>query len=205
MENSILENRDYTLILDRSSSMTTPDQRGGMSRWEALQESTLALARKCEEFDADGLTIYLFSDRFERFESVNSTQVAQLFKTHPPAGGTNLIPALQHAINHYFQRKAAGQSKAGGETFIILTDGAPHEPLAVSETIINTTERMEREDELAVSFIQVGSEEKATRFLKALDDQLQGVGAKFDICDTVALEDMEDMPLAEVLIRAITD
>ena len=40
----MLENRDYTLIIDKSGSMATPDQKGGRSRWVAAQESTLALA-----------------------------------------------------------------------------------------------------------------------------------------------------------------
>jgi hypothetical protein len=49
-----------TLIIDKSGSMATPDQKGGRSRWVAAQESTLALASKCEQFDPDGITIYLF-------------------------------------------------------------------------------------------------------------------------------------------------
>ena len=50
----MLENRDYTIIIDRSGSMSTLDQPGDKSRWAVLQESTLALARQCEEFDPDG-------------------------------------------------------------------------------------------------------------------------------------------------------
>ena len=38
-----------------------------------------------------------------------------------------------------------------------------------------------------------------------LDDELQGVGAKFDIVDTITMEDMEDFTLTEVLLNAITD
>lgn len=205
MENSILENRDYTLIIDLSSSMSVPEQTGAMSRWQAVQESTVALARKCEEFDPDGLTVYLFSDRFQRLDHVTSDQVAQLFQAHAPSGSTNLLPALQHAINHYFERKVGGQTKPSGETILVLTDGQTNDPFSVSQVIINTTQKMERDDELAISFIQVGSDEKATRFLKALDDQLQGIGAKYDICDTVTLENMEDMPLTEVLLNAIRD
>ena len=53
--------------------------------------------------------------------------------------------------------------------------------------------------------IQVGTDQQATKFLKALDDQLTSVGAVFDICDTVTLDDMEDMSLADILMNAITD
>lgn len=55
----MLENRDYTLIIDKSVSMATTDQKGGKSRWVASQES-IALASKCEQFDADGITVYFF-------------------------------------------------------------------------------------------------------------------------------------------------
>jgi uncharacterized protein with von Willebrand factor type A (vWA) domain len=201
----MVENRDYTLIIDKSGSMSTPDQAGGRSRWDGAQESTLALARKCEQFDPDGITVYLFSSRFKRYDNVNSSKVAQIFQENDPAGTTNLAGVLQDAIAAYFQRKAAGQTKAGGETILVVTDGEPDDRKAVMRAIIEASRQMERDEELAISMIQVGSDATAARFLKALDDDLQGTGAKFDICDTVTMDDMADMTLAEVLLNAIAD
>ena len=200
-----MKERDYTLILDKSGSMSTPDQQGGKSRWDIAQESTLALARKCEQFDPDGITVYLFSGKFKRYDDVTSAKVAQIFQENDPAGTTNLAAVLQDAVNNYFQRKAAGQTKPNGETILVITDGEPDDRRAVFEVIIKATRQMERDEELAISVIQVGTDAQATKFLKALDDQLQGVGAKFDICDTVTLDDLEDMSLADVLMNAIND
>ncbi len=200
-----MKERDYTLILDKSGSMSTPDQQGGKSRWDIAQESTLALARKCEQFDPDGITVYLFSGKFKRYDDVTSAKVAQIFQENDPAGTTNLAAVLQDAVNNYFQRKAAGQTKPNGETILVITDGEPDDRRAVFEVIITATRQMERDEELAITMIQVGSDAQATKFLKALDDQLQGVGAKFDICDTVTLDDLEDMSLADVLMNAIND
>jgi hypothetical protein len=81
-----VQDRDYTLVIDKSGSMSTPDQAGGRSRWDAAQESTLALARKCEQFDPDGITVYLFSSRFRRYDNVTSSKVAQIFQENDPAG-----------------------------------------------------------------------------------------------------------------------
>ncbi|HIK03910.1 MAG TPA: VWA domain-containing protein [Trichormus sp. M33_DOE_039] len=201
----MMSDRDYTLIIDKSGSMSTPDQVGGRSRWEIAQESTIALARKCEQFDPDGITVYVFSGRFKRYESVTTAKVAQIFLENDPAGTTNLAGVLLDATNHYFQRKASGKTKPNGETILVITDGEPDDRKAVFEVIINATRQMERDEELAISIIQVGSDPQATKFLKALDDQLQGVGAKFDICDTITLDDLEDMSLADVLMNAITD
>ncbi|MBG1258830.1 vWA domain-containing protein [Nostoc commune] len=201
----MMSDRDYTLIIDKSGSMSTPDQVGGRSRWEIAQESTLALARKAEQFDPDGITVYLFSGRFKRYDDVTSAKVGQIFLENDPSGTTNLAAVLQDALNNYFQRKAAGKSKPNGETILVITDGEPDDRKAVFEVIIHATRQMERDEELAISIIQVGSDAQATKFLKALDDQLQSVGAKFDICDTVTLDDLEEMSLADVLSNAITD
>lgn len=201
----MMSDRDYTLIIDKSGSMSTPDQVGGRSRWEIAQESTIALARKCEQFDPDGITVYVFSGRFKRYEGVTTAKVAQVFLENDPAGTTNLAGVLQDALNNYFQRKASGQTKPNGETILVITDGEPDDRKAVFEVIIHATRQMDRDEELGISMIQVGSDPQATKFLKALDDQLQGVGAKFDICDTVTLDDLEDMSLADVLMNAITD
>jgi len=200
-----MKDRDYTLIIDKSGSMSTPDQPGGKTRWQVAEESTVALARKCEQFDPDGITIYLFASRFKRYDDVTSAKVVQIFQENDPSGTTNLAAVLQDALNSYFSRKACGQAKPNGETILVITDGEPDDRKAVFEVIIKATQRMERDEELAISFIQAGNDPQATKFLQALDDQLQGVGAKFDICDTVTFNDLEDMSLADVLMNAISD
>lgn len=199
---TVLMNRDYTLILDKSGSMSSPD-RGGKTRWEVAQESTLALARKCEQLDPDGITIYTFSGRFRRYDNVTAKTVEQIFLENDPIGSTNLAAVLQDAFKYYFQRKATGDAKP--ETILVVTDGEPDDRRAVIEAVIEATRKMDRDEELAVSFIQVGNDTGATQFLKALDDQLQSVGAKFDICDTLTLDEMGDLSLAEVLMSAIED
>lgn len=80
----MLEERDYTLIIDKSGSMSTPDQPGNRTRWQTAQESTLALARKCEQFDPDGITVYLFSGRFRRYDNVTSDKVDQILRENEP-------------------------------------------------------------------------------------------------------------------------
>ena len=200
----MLGNRDYTLILDKSGSMSTRDQLGGKSRWQAAQESTVALASKCEEFDPDGITVYTFSSKFRRYENVTAAKVEQIFRENEPVGGTNLTAVLQDAINNYFQRRSQVRTKAG-ETILVVTDGEPDDRKSVFEVIIQATKQLQSDEELAISFIQVGSDPQARQFLKALDEQLMSVGAKFDIVDTVTISEMEDMTLSEVLLNAIAD
>lgn len=204
-ENSILENRDYTLMIDKSSSMATSDSADGKTRWEIAQESTVALAKKCEEIDPDGITVYLFSGRFRRYDNVTSDKVARIYADNEPMGRTDLASVLQDGLDNFFQRKAANKTKPNGETFLIITDGAPTDHKAVIRLIIEASQKIDRDEELAISLIQVGKDKQATLFMKALDDQLQAAGAKFDIVDTVTIEDMKNMSLTDVLLKAIID
>jgi hypothetical protein len=203
--NSIIENRDYTLMIDKSSSMATSDTPDGKTRWEIAQESTVALAKKCEEIDPDGITVYLFSGRFRRYDNVTSEKVSRIYTENEPMGRTDLASVLEDGLENFFQRKAANQTKANGETFIIITDGEPTDRKALIRVIIEATQKIDRDEELAISLIQVGRDKKATAFLKALDDQLQSAGAKFDIVDTVTIEDMQGMSFTDILLNAITD
>ena len=202
---SIIENRDYTLLIDKSSSMATADQLGGKTRWEIAREATCALAQKCEQIDPDGITVYVFSGRFRRYDNVTSEKVTQIYEENEPMGRTDLASVLQDALDNYFQRKAARKTKPNGETFLVVTDGAPTDSKAVMRLIIDASRKIDRDEELALSLIQVGKDKKATEFLTALDDQLQAAGAQFDIVDTITVENMQDMSLSEVLLNAITD
>lgn len=203
----MLENRDYTLIIDKSGSMSKKDQQGGKSRWSVMQESTFAIASKCEEFDPDGITIYTFSTKFKRYDNVNANKVEQIFEENEPAGRTALAEVLQDAIKNYFQRKERKQAKVNGETILVVTDGKPDNQEAVAKVIIQATQHIDHDQELAISFVQIGNDREATIFLKLLDDELENAGAKFDIVDTVSIEDIEDesLTLKEVLIKAMTD
>jgi uncharacterized protein with von Willebrand factor type A (vWA) domain len=201
----MLENRDYTLIIDKSGSMSTKDKSGGLSRWQIMQESALALASKCEELDPDGITVYLFSGKFKRYDNVTAAKVSTIFQENDPSGRTDLAAVLADAVNSYFQRKAAGQIPANGEIILVVTDGEPDDRKAVMDVILAATQKLDRDEELAISFIQVGTDETATKFLKILDDDLGRAGAKFDIVDTITMNDMEDLTLKEVLVSAISD
>ncbi len=201
----MLENRDYTLIIDKSGSMSTKDTPGGLTRWQIMQESALALANKCTELDPDGITVYLFSGKFKRYDNVNGAKVLSIFQENDPSGRTDLAGVLADAFNNYFQRKSARTTQANGETILVVTDGEPDDRKAVMQVILDATQKIDRDEELAISLIQVGTDETATKFLKILDDDLERAGAKFDIVDTITMHDMEDLTLKEVLLNAITD
>ena len=201
---SSLQQRDYTLIIDQSESMGIVEQ-GGKTRWELIQDATLALATQCEQFDPDGLTIYLFANHFTRYDKVTSTIVPKIFEENKPSGKTYLTAVLKDATDSYFMRRATGYSQLNGETIIVITAGEVMSPQGVKDVIINAANQLQRDEEMAISLIQVGNNPQVTQFFRVLDNELQQEGAKFDICDTLTLTNMATISLTDVLLNAIVD
>ena len=212
----MMKNRDYTLIIDKSGSMAITDkddnkiknEQAMKTRWELIEESTIALASKCEKLDPDGITVYTFSTNFKKYTSVTARKVVDIFENEDPFGNTNMAGVLQAALDDYFQRKMISQTKPNGETILVVTDGKADDPITVIRTIVEATQKMDRDEELAISFIQIGADKEASEYLEYLDDQLQqDRGAKFDIVDTITIDEIEEkgLTLTEVLLKAITD
>ncbi|MBR8827544.1 MAG: hypothetical protein DSM107014_06485 [Gomphosphaeria aponina SAG 52.96 = DSM 107014] len=203
----LLLERDYSIIIDKSEIMLTENftTDGERSFWNIVKEATFAIATKCEEFDFDGLTIYLYADNFDKFERVTVHQLADIFLTQKPSGKARLTLALKDAVEHYFQRRFQGLTKPNGETIVIITASEPEDEAAVKQTIIEASQQMIHEDELGITFIQVGTDKHLGKLLQTLDDHLVEIGAKFDICDTIKLENIDERTLSEVLLHAITN
>lgn len=201
-----LKNRDYTLIIDKSGSMQTPDVNG-RSRWEAIKETTQAFAHKIAELDPDGINVYAFSGSFKFYQNVGPDMVGKIFTENEPGGGTNLAGVLTDALRAFQARKDAGEygpDKKKGETIIVVTDGIPDDTKAVENVIIEAAKKVGDGETLALSFLQIGSDHTASEFLKRLDDDLSKSGIP-DIVDAKTFADLDGMTMTEALLAAIND
>jgi len=194
--------RDYTLIIDKSVSMVTADDYlvSAETRWDQTRKGLEFLAPHITEADPDGVTVYFFSSGPPiKYDNVNSaTAVSKLFSTESPSGSTDLAGVLKLAFQEHF-------NKGRPETMLILTDGLPDDPDYVKSLIIHNTKSLENEFELSMSFIQIGSDPGATKFLTSLDEELVVEGAKYDIVDTVTIHDLNNMSFSELVHRSIAD
>jgi hypothetical protein len=198
----MLDKRDYTLIIDKSSNKNEREAKIALS---VMQESIFALASKCEEFDPDGMTVYTFSNQFKRYDRVTANKIRQIFQENQASGRIDLAAPLEDAIARYFQNKANGETKYNGETIIVILNREPSDRKAIVRVIFEASQRMERDEELAISFIQVDDDLNTKNFLKALDDDMRSAGAKYDIVDTLTVDDMKNITMTEVLLNAIVD
>jgi Mg-chelatase subunit ChlD len=176
--------RDYMLVIDRSGSMM------GES-WAAAEEAVEFFAGSICDFDPDGITVILFDDTVVKFENVRDPEfVKSLFKSHPPCGTTDLAKALNVAFQEHFS------SKRGASTVLVITDGAPDSQDEVVRVIKKAAASITSDEELSISFVQIGTDSCARSFLKTLDDDLD---AKFDIVDVVVPSDLLEMSFADVI------
>ena len=190
-----LQKRDYTLLVDQSQSMSEFEETEEKSRWEIIKDSTLALATRCEHFDPNGITVYLFAEEFQRYDHVTSEKVARMFQTHQPQGKAHLATVLKQATDQYFKRRALEIAQPNGEIIIVVTAGEIEDPEAVKQVIIGAADQLSSDQELGIELAQVGSNRQAARLFKQLDQDLQRAGAKFDICHTVSIEYVDRIDL----------
>lgn len=192
--------RDYELIIDKSGSMNSGDGTG-KTRWNSAKESTIAIAHKVNELDPDGITVYTFSSSFKRYDNVNPEKVEQIFKENEPMGNTELALVLNDSLSKYFERKRQGTAKP--VTILVVTDGEPSNKEDVAKVIINAANKVTSEEEIGISFIQIGKDATARAYLKSLDDDLQSKGAKFDIVNTKTFEEVEEVGIVQTLLDAL--
>lgn len=187
---------DHILLIDQSGSMGEPSTKfAGKNRWQELQETALAYARFIEKVDADGIDIILFNSQVKKFENSNGDQVKSLFENNWPSGTTNLAGALKAAFDKKFS--------TGKKTIVMaFTDGIPDSEADVKRIIEDAANKIEKDEDLAVQFVQIGDDRAASAYLQSLDDKLN---TKFDIVNTLTREEAEQLSPLQLIYQALND
>lgn len=176
--------RQYVIIVDRSGSMATRDGTG--TRWDSAQMAVEKLIETVFKYDFDhNVPVYVFDDQTTFVgECTDVGQVAGIFRDYKPRGTTDLAKALDTAMEEYAGRKRPDFAQIPGTTFIVILDGSTDDNDAVIRVIKKFADLkngyLANHTQIAVSFVQIGDDAGATRFLQFLDD---GMGEP-DIVDS---------------------
>eukprot|EP00611_Tribonema_gayanum_P009500 TRINITY_DN192_c0_g1_i2.p1 TRINITY_DN192_c0_g1~~TRINITY_DN192_c0_g1_i2.p1 ORF type:complete len:285 (+),score=41.52 TRINITY_DN192_c0_g1_i2:96-857(+) len=176
--------RQYVLIVDRSGSMSNPDG-SGKTRWDSAGAAVEKMVDTIFHYDVDHtVPLYVFdSEVIFVGELTSPAQVKQVFREFGPRGSTGLDKALHEALSTYAGTKRPNYEVVPGTTFIVLLDGGADDEEAVLRTIRYFADPANRfianHTQIAISFVQIGDDPNAERFLKRLDDTVEP-----DICDT---------------------
>jgi hypothetical protein len=209
MPANLLEDRDYTIIIARSDA-SRHHQHPWYEEWVEAQASLIDLAKKCQQFDSDGITLYEASTPMWKYKNSNVARLAEILQrqnTEPDSANPteiNLEEALKASFSDYFANKTDGKGKKGAIIVAVL-DQKPAQVAAVAEIIVSAANKIDKDEEIGVSFIQIGDDLTTREFLTDLDTNLQDRGARFDIVDTKFWHEIKRSSVVQFLIGAIND
>jgi len=192
--------RDVVIIIDKSRSMSEADcpvdnvpamlggffgrgpamANGPITRWEWCRRQTMHVASQLARVPGSSLKLVLFDDRVTEFENVSINSIADIFNRYSPSGGTNATKALKTSIQEYFDKQRNGVL-ARPLSIVCITDGAPSSPRSLKDLLVDTSIKMNNPNEIAISFLQIGSDSQGNQLLPDLDHGLVSDGARFDI------------------------
>ncbi|NET51081.1 MAG: hypothetical protein F6K09_20845 [Merismopedia sp. SIO2A8] len=213
-DESLLQDRDYTIIMAKTLPNPMAAPPGFAQRWMTAQASILDLAQKCREFDPDGITLYVATATeeasekhclFQCHEQADNETFESILNENQAPQSLYLADGLEAALNAYFTDKANGTAKINGQIILILLDGEPLDRIAIANLIVKATHQIDSDEELGIGFIQIGENPIAQGFFAMLDDHLEEAGAKYDIVHTQILETIETDSLSTFLLHTILD
>jgi hypothetical protein len=175
--------RDYVLFIDKSGSMAG-------SRWQEARKAIEALAPQITRASPQGSTLYFFNNECTRIDNVTTAeQVHGYFGREKPERGTNLSLALTHAFDMHFQKRPGKP-----DTWLIVTDGAPDRPTHVWEVLKDNFAKFRIQNEITISFIQIGASQEATDYLRQLKGSLA-------FCDSLTSDDLPKVEFSSLFSR----
>ena len=189
--------RDYYLLLDISTSMREEDGLG-VSRLDRVKELTIAIADHVHTLDPDGINLITFGSKVTDHGNVTPANVQEVVNNLKAWGSTNMDGAIATALQNFTPEVP--------RTIILITDGQPDNKKGVAQVIIEASKKIDRDEQLAIGFFQIGNDPSATSFLQFIDDELPAMGAKFDIADTTPATNIgSPEELEQALIKFIND
>ncbi|MGC9524968.1 MAG: hypothetical protein ACP5D7_05445 [Limnospira sp.] len=210
MSAQLLQDRDYTILIARSHA--SRDRAHPWHReWIEAQTALIDLAKQCQQFDPDGLTIYEVSGMILKYSQSDVVTFARILQQNHRQSVTvvpemSVLEAIKDAFDDYSRRKADGKIKKGGEIIVAVIDYQEADTVeAIANLIIEVTESLESNEDLGISFIQIGNDEFTRKFLTSLDNDLPRMGATFDIVDTKYWHEIPRQSIAQFLVDAIHD
>jgi len=178
---------NFIFGVDVSGSMATDDCPGGATRIEYLKEKTIVFAKEAAKYDTDGIDVLTFGQKVSFYRGVTGDKAEEIIsKLQANEGMTDTASLIRAA---YKLHKDGGKEQT---VLFIATDGSPSDRDAVKSAIVEITQDVKDEREFNISFLTVGVVNDDLRaFLTGLDDDLKG--AKYDIVDVKALEEVDFM------------
>eukprot|EP01117_Protostelium_nocturnum_P007574 TRINITY_DN2711_c0_g1_i5.p2 TRINITY_DN2711_c0_g1~~TRINITY_DN2711_c0_g1_i5.p2 ORF type:complete len:221 (+),score=72.37 TRINITY_DN2711_c0_g1_i5:1031-1693(+) len=176
------DNRRYTVVVDRSGSMT--EKTGGLfssTKWSQVSKAVQFIVQAVNSSNDEGMSLYFFSNGLPDVKEglKSAQQVFDAFASVQPFGASKLGKVLIPVFKKHIE---LGDNP---ESVLVITDGLPTDPARLRKTIVDVTNMIKGPQTLSITIIQVGEDGPATKFLEGLKEGLVKEGQRFDIVDIV--------------------
>lgn len=183
-EIAVLKENEFVIMVDSSGSMTWLLE-GSKSRWEWCRDNISSFAKMAETLAKKKITLVTFSKTHNIRKDCTADDVMLVFNKSTPNGDTNLGTPLQAVLDEYIAKGANYPL-----TVAVITDGEPTEGADTARVIINFTKAAKTPSLVRIIFYCISKESKGEFFVRHLDMDLYGCGAKADIVDGYYLRDL---------------
>ncbi|KAL8872013.1 MAG: hypothetical protein Q9174_002283 [Haloplaca sp. 1 TL-2023] len=191
---------DTVFLVDDSDSM------GGF-KWQVASKVLAEIAAIAVKYDRNGVDVKFFNEPLEDNEGSNldtAEKVMDLFRRIDPMGTTLTADRLDEVMNDYMYELRKDRTRKG-LNLIVLTDGEPEEGQHVDQVIVKYANQLRDAGastlKVGIQFVQIGTDDTATEFLRFLDDKLKSEhGLDRDMVDTVRWVDDDEEYLSEKIL-----
>jgi len=199
----MLKTYNTVLIVDDSSSMANDRSNPRCeNRWNQARDALAGLFEVAAQYDTDGIDIHFLNSKKLGQIVRSAKEVKRLFNSVHPRGITPIGQKLESLLLQYLaliekahdeDQKLLSEGIVGHNleaikpvNYIVLTDGAAtDDPESV---IVTAAKRLDARhfplSQIGIQFVQIGTDQFATKFLRELDDELTSSHNIRDMVDT---------------------
>lgn len=191
VSDAILASLDFGIGFDHSASTERPSLRiPSKSRFDEIKEEAGRIVRGMSKFDEDGLTVVMFSSRAQTLDNVTPERVENMLNEFSPSGGTNLGACI---------RALAAKAVSSAKNFVgvIWTDGEADSEEDAIQALKEAAASTKGRPKFGLVIVQTGNDQKATAFLRRLDDQLESRGVP-DMVSVVTEDESEGLTVNQL-------
>lgn len=196
---------EIVMMIDRSASML--DNHAGVpgdqTKWTWCKQQVdnfyFATSRILER----GFDIVTFGERSQRWRNVSLWDLKMVFDRFKPEGlHKDIATPLNEVLTDYLHARKPDSKPL---LVIVLTDGVKNEGAPLQSVLVDAAQKMGRQREITVVFMQVGDSMFANDLFLDLDRNLQAKGAKFDIAEYMPFEELRNKGVLWNLLATVKE
>mmetsp|Transcript_39867 Transcript_39867/g.83353 ORF Transcript_39867/g.83353 Transcript_39867/m.83353 type:complete len:409 (+) Transcript_39867:148-1374(+) len=167
------------------------------TRWEKAVTSLNSIVTQVAKIDPDGVDVVCFPGSggegglsYDIYRNLkDATGLEDIVTAVEPKGQCRMGATMDVVLKEAFARGFETPT-----TVLVLTAGCPDDSEQLTKILEEAAKNVDKDSDLTVTFVQVGDDEEAEKYLSHLDTELTTIsssGEEIDIVDTVKDEDIQ--------------